>query len=172
MPRPQLSHFILFCFFSDAETLWAVTQLRLVIPKYPTLISSSVFSGWDAGSSQPSSRRTAVQPKRDAWSVSQEAAEQQQQPEEEKKKTKPTTKNQEPESDGPGRRPHISTRLASHLRSRGEPNGRTKTPTIFGHVSPFLQIFLFPTSILYLFHFLFRFLSRPRRQTILLVLFL
>lgn len=62
MPRPQLSYFILFI-FSDAETLWAVTQLRLVIPKYPALISSSVFSGWDAGSGQPSSRRAAVQPK-------------------------------------------------------------------------------------------------------------
>lgn len=133
IPRPQLSYFIFFI-FSDVETLWAVTQLRLVIPKYPALISSSVFSGWDTGSGQPSSRRAAVQPKRDACSVSQEAAEQQQQqPEEEEKK-----KNQEAESDDPGRRPHISTHLASHLRSRGEQDGRTKTPTIFGHISLFL----------------------------------
>lgn len=47
-------------------------------------------------------------------------------------------KNQEPDLDSPGRRPHISTRLASHLRSRGERNGHTKNPTIFGHISPFL----------------------------------
>lgn len=122
MPRPQLSHFILFCFFSDAETLWAVTQLRLVIPKYPALISSSVFSGWDAGSGQPSSRRAAVQPKRDAWSVSQEAAEQQQQPEEEKKKTN---------NKKPGARLRWSWQGATHLHTSGftpeEPGGAERS---------------------------------------------
>lgn len=44
IPQPQLSYFALFI-FSDAETLWAMTQPRLVIPKYPTLISTSVFFG-------------------------------------------------------------------------------------------------------------------------------